>query len=494
MKKTGPRGGLAALTFASVLLLSLLSGGAAASSAHSGPGHTSSPPPLPSGVYVTFTCTHGTIRENGTAICHDQTVANYPQCGQNAYCYFSVTVTLDSTDIYLQNLSVSGAGCLGPHGNCYTAISSFPANYWFQACASRCLGYATLNAGPNVPVQVYIPTNQSCACTFASLQLNGTDYAGPEATIWLDPGYAATISAVIGLSFQGMYSFGFWSTNAGTLGNNVSATTTLTTSSSGGILDLGLNGSGGTGGPHFNPWGGYVQTGSAVTAVSGSIYLPGSLAIINSCNQLQECITSPWVGIGGYLGTRSLWQVGFEIQCVVSSGSCQDQVWPWYEYIGLGGTGIQAVYMINGTSGHHVDLGKYIGTKHYWTFEVWTVGTGTAEKDYFLMAVDGTEFWGTNFTGGPFGDDSVAPITWIPDPHSADWIVEAPNALYDAPLMSLEFFNPDVTDGSVGYSSYFAPLIYILGEDANAKAYYFPTVPPLQARGTPYAFLISTYT
>jgi hypothetical protein len=109
-------------------------------------------PIVPSGDYVSFTCSHGAVYLNAALVCHDQSGTIVLVCG-TGYCSYTLTATADPPYLF-GSWGSSGDSCLGNYPSCGHSSTINPSPYWGQ-CTGRCSGSLVLNTQGYVWIPPY---------------------------------------------------------------------------------------------------------------------------------------------------------------------------------------------------------------------------------------------------------------------------------------------------------------------------------------------------
>ncbi len=278
------------------------------------------------------------------------------------------------------------------------------------------------------------------------------------------------------------YRFNDWQSNIGTFAKNYTPSTNfyLNATPWGGEqaqIDMELQQYQAGGG-----WGGYTYYGTRVTAVGATLHPPQtmSLSVHSGTGWNQEGIVF-WVGIGGALGNKTLWQVGvsFLDSIACNNGSslptqCADV---WYEdydptaangsappcdtypcYFGAPvsdpecGTCFNLMHMLRG-SGASL------------TLQVWTTSATSncqivpaCKMGNFAVYVNGTEIWGTGASPIQFWSTLYPYQLYSPNWNTCEWETET-DGFFPPVLGHTYWYDPTITDNSFSTAMFVLPLL-----------------------------------
>lgn len=292
-----------------------------------------SSPQLPTGDWVTITCSHGAILLNGSLVCHDQTFTA-ELCGdwaQPLVCYYTIRAVPDCSYAF-SSWTASGDSYLGNYPNRGTVSYSNPSGYWATGGYSHYAGTLTLNlasSGYCVPVVIKLPWGPGGAY-LADATVNY--YLITEnTTLQLTEGQSVPIS------FGQLYSvwnFQDWSAPSGVIQSPNSPSTSLVPPSGGASVSLQVK-------AVTQNWGGYAVLGpaEALTYVAGSWVQP-TISCAASSHYTQ--IVSTWAGLDGVTPDSStVEQAGTTAYCLPNSTTVT--YYAWYEWVPSGAVTITSI-------------------------------------------------------------------------------------------------------------------------------------------------------
>lgn len=290
-------------------------------------------------------------------------------------------------------------------------------------------------------MDIYSPIGNEPA-TSAYVVVNGTTPYADDSDVAMCEDVAYSISASITDGVGYYYDFAHWYVVGGSVGNDYSASTTLTPGAplTNGVIVMVVGESG------VLNWGGYIGGGSHITSADGTFTVPsGPYAVVGPCSDTDEL--PMWVGIGGLNGNASMWQAGVTAKIPGSSG-CTSSVeyTAWYEALPAASVPVPLTVCTN---------------------EPFTVD----------LTLNGTGAWATF---GSCGSYTAHVKDFVPDETTAEWVVESPGLSAGDPFMNfptIDFGVGTYYDGGRGttLSGPSAPLMEWTATDQvleNVLPYY----------------------
>jgi len=243
--------------------------------------------------------------------------------------------------------------------------------------------------------------------------------------------------------------FFMWITNAGTVADDLSYSTTFqaTPYGVGGWLIAVVTGS--------SNWAGYLASGTHITAASATMSLPTMSYVTGPtgpCSSSGGEEVGYWVGIGGVnfgpVFGDQLWQAGVVYSYSSATSSLQRGL--FIEF-----TGTLEAY------DPYINWNVTLNTSHPIQAEVWISGS-------FLMFLFADSVTDRTLWSGSWSVVTGLPTNVYPDLTTVEWVVEAPSCSTNqywqwvSPSWSAAthflFSNPAWTDSGTGYTSYLTPI------------------------------------
>jgi len=279
-------------------------------------------PQLMAGYDVTFTCYAGTITENGSTACHNQ-VVTLDMCGAGT-CWYNIVGSGMGISVFVAWSSVGTDQSLHcQNQNC----SQAKLTVTLPSGDKSATGSVTLTIGHSVGVTVrtFVNWDTDNETGIVEICRSGcTNYTNNQtASLLTNATYDLTA-----VDIESGFTFGNWSTNAGTLGSPQDTESTFVVAAAGVLammVDQDVSGTGGS------IAAGYAySTASAsqkVTSVGANFIIP---TVTNSGGTTNYSV-SFWVGIDGFdTNTAPIWQLGVVYYW-------QPKIYiPFYEYYGDG--------------------------------------------------------------------------------------------------------------------------------------------------------------
>jgi Peptidase A4 family len=384
---------------------------------------------------VGFECPHGTIKLNGSTVCHDSTLT-LSDLG-TGFLNYTMTASPDS-GYAINEWNRTGDACLGFYPTCLSNSTLSPVGLW-ESCSA--LGYCSGTVVLSSPAVMSQLLTARIYNGSGSMQVNGNSLTDGQ-TITLQGGSVVNVSG--NSSVPGLPVWGWVSDDGQFLSPRSNATTLTVRNSPGevGNVTLLLNGSAPRPKLHeADPaWTGLQFSGTGFTQASGTYTIPSVGQSACNGGACTEPYVGVWVGIGGgYLppnpnaSAANLWQAGV---CVVDDSSCPS---------GPGSTGL-AAYAFYETwpqaTPQYYPSPLIIGS----TVTITVTFSPVTSTSAFEIVCDSNGGTGCGWSNSTW---SRPPVTYIPNASTCEWIAE-----YVADYGVLSFWGPSSTSAA-GYSSSF---------------------------------------